>query len=95
MDRERRGPIHELTVAAVVPAPQEADASQFVFRSADQMVTPRGAEQFGIAGAIQRVKYERLLPAGQSAPVVFASHLPATRVAAQEGNVAAIGDEFF
>ena len=41
------GAVHELAVAAVIAAPQKADAGQRVLRPADQVMAPQRAEQFG------------------------------------------------
>ena len=43
VDGERPGAVHELPVAAVVAAPQEADAGERVLRPADEVVAPQRA----------------------------------------------------
>ena len=59
------------------------------------MMAPGRAEQFLIAFAIQRVNVVPLFPTGQRTSVVFAAHLPAAGVAAEERDVAAIRNVLF
>lgn len=84
--------VHELAVAAHVTAPEEADAGELVFRALKQVMTPRGAECFEVAGLEDGIEVVVLLEAGEGAALRLAADLPAAGVAAEEGHVAAFGD---
>ena len=87
--------VHELAVAAVVAAPQEADAGERVLRPADEVVAPQRREHLEVAAFVSRVVAERLLPARERPAVVLAADLPAAGVAAEERDVAAVADVLF
>ena len=102
--------IHQLPVAAVVPAPEEAHARQLVLRPADEVVAPErrdhlglgrrefraGAEALAGAGALMsRVHVVPLLPAGEGPALVLRPRLPAAGVPGEERDVATLGDPGF
>ena len=58
----------------------------------DQVVTPKRAQQPMISATKEWIDVVPLLPARKRPAVVFASHLPTTRVAAEEGHIAARRD---
>src|SRR5687768_5270829 len=86
--------LHELAVAAMVAAEEEAHASQLILRTLYQVMTPQRREQAVVASRINRIQVEPLLPRNESLSFLFAANLPATGVAAEEGHIATFADEF-
>src|SRR5688572_23802877 len=87
--------IHELAVAFVVATPKEADAGELIFGTANEVMAPGGGEKFVIAGRENGIEVVTLFPAGERGAVFLRAHLPAYRIAAEEGDVAAVGNELF
>src|SRR3954466_1900126 len=78
----------------VITAPKKADAGQLVFRPVHEVMAPEGRQR-GVAPAraVDRVPGVILFPASQRLSAIFAAHLPATGVAAEERDVAALANE--
>ena len=85
--------VHELAVAEVIAAVEEADAGELVLGPVDQVVAPERGERAVVARGEDRVLVVPLLPAGQGAAVFLAADLPAAGIPAEERDVAAPADE--